>query len=130
MTPARHPSRSIMFLSGLWLFVIMLVYQLTLAVRTGLADIYAAPAIVYLLHQQESDAELEDSEWQAIEANLNRARALAPDTPRYLSHLGWLQQIRLRQEEETLSEDERAQPRGPRLRSLCQGFSPAPDLAL
>jgi hypothetical protein len=93
---------------GLWLFGILLVYQLTVVIRSGLADLYAAPAIVYLLDQQETEVELTPTEWQALEANLNRALALAPHTPRYLSNLGWLQQIRLTQEEDTLSEAERA----------------------
>ena len=94
---------------GLSLFGALLVYQLAVAALTGLADLYAAPAMVFLLEMKDRQLELSGEDWRAVETSLNRALALAPENPDYLSTLGWLQQLGLRQEQDALNPAEKAQ---------------------
>ena len=96
-------------ITGLSLFGALLMYQLVVAARTGLADVYALPTMNFLLEIHDRHLELAEEDRQVVEINLNRALALAPDNPDYLSNLGWLQQIRLRQEQDTLDPVEKAQ---------------------
>jgi hypothetical protein len=84
-------------------------YQLVIAVLTGLADLYAAPAMVYLLDMKNRQLPLAAEEWWAVEYRLNRALALAPENPDYLSALGYLQQLGSRQEQDAFSSVEKAQ---------------------
>ena len=95
-------------ITGLSLFGAFLMYQLVVAAGKGLADVYALPTINFLIEIQDRQLELTDEDRQVVEINLNRALALAPDNPDYLSNLGWLQQIRLRQEQDTLDPVEQA----------------------
>ncbi len=93
---------------GLSLFGALLAYQLVVSARTGLADMYALPTMVFLLEIHDRHLELAEEDRQVVEINLNRALALAPDNPDYLSNLGWLRQVRLRQEHDTLDPVEKA----------------------
>ena len=96
-------------MTGLSLFGALLMYQLVVAAGTGLADVYALPTMNFLLEIHDRHLELAEEDRQVVEINLNRAMALAPDNPDYLSNLGWLQQIRLHQEQDTLDPVEKAQ---------------------
>lgn len=82
-------------LMALGLLAVLLVYQLVVAVRTGLGDLYAAPAMRYLIEVDDSEMEISPADRQAIEHSLNRGLVFAPRTPEYLSSLGWLQQERM-----------------------------------
>lgn len=95
-------------MTGLLLFGALLMYQLVVAAGKGLADVYALPTMAFLLEVHDRHLELAEEDRQVVEINLNRALALAPDNPDYLSNLGWLQQIRLRQEQDTLNPVEKA----------------------
>lgn len=96
-------------MTGLSLFGALLMYQLVVAAGKGLADVSALPTMVFLLEIHDCYLELAEEDRQVVEINLNRALALAPDNPDYLSNVGWLQQIRLRQEQDTLDPVEKAQ---------------------
>jgi len=75
--------------------LLLLVYALSIATRTGLADVYAAPAKSYLQTKREADEVLTREEWQAVYDSLIRALALAPGDPENLSELGRLHRILL-----------------------------------
>jgi hypothetical protein len=75
--------------------LLLLGYAFSVAVRTGLADVYAAPAKSYLQTMRDADEVLTREEWQALHDNLLRALALAPDDPDNLSELGRLYRILL-----------------------------------
>ena len=102
-------SKNFFRFTGLSLFGALLMYQLVVAAGKGLADVYALPTMNFLLEIHDRHLELAEEDRQVVEINLNRALALAPDNPDYLSNLGWLQQIRLRQEQDTLDPVEKAQ---------------------
>ena len=102
-------SKNFFRFAGLSLFGALLMYQLVVAAGKGLADVYALPTMNFLLEVHDRYFELAEEDRQVVEINLNRALALAPDNPDYLSNLGWLQQIRLRQEQDTLDPVEKAQ---------------------
>jgi hypothetical protein len=78
--------------------LLLLGYALSIAVRTGLADIYAAPAVIYLQTKRDAGEVLTRDEWQAVEGSLTRALALAPSDPENLSELGRLYRILLEAE--------------------------------
>ena len=73
----------------------MLGYALSVAVRTGLADVYAEPAKSYLQTKREAGEVLTRDEWQALYGSLIQALALAPGDPENLSELGRLYRIQL-----------------------------------
>jgi hypothetical protein len=75
--------------------VLLLGYALSVAARTGLADVYAAPAESYLQTKRDAGEVLSRNEWQALHGNLIRALALAPGDPENLSELGRLYRILL-----------------------------------
>ena len=102
-------SKNFFRFAGLSLFGALLMYQIVVAAGKGLADVYALPTMNFLLEIHDRHLELAEEDRQVVEINLNRALALAPDNPDYLSNLGWLQQIRLRQEQDTLDPVEKAQ---------------------
>jgi hypothetical protein len=91
---------------GLGLLGALLVYQLVAAVRAGLGDMYAAPAMLYMLEANDNQFEITPADQQAIEISLNRGLAFAPYTPEYLGNLGWLQQYRMAVDEESLDDAE------------------------
>ena len=84
----------------------VLIFQLFGAVRAGLGDLYAVPAMGYLFEAQNNQAEIAAADQQAIELSLNRSLAFAPGTPQYLSSLGWLQQYRMAPDKESLNDDD------------------------
>ena len=73
----------------------MLGYALSIAARTGLADVYAEPAKSYLQMKRGAGEVLTRDEWQALDGSLIRALALAPGDPENLSELGRLHRILL-----------------------------------
>jgi hypothetical protein len=75
--------------------LLLLGYALSIAARTGLADVYAAPAKSFLQTKRDSDEVLTRDEWQALCGSLIRALALAPGDPENLSELGRLHRILL-----------------------------------
>ncbi|HEY6458482.1 MAG TPA: hypothetical protein VIY90_24645 [Steroidobacteraceae bacterium] len=75
--------------------MLLLGYALSVAARTGLADVYAAPAKSYLHTKRDADEVLSPDEWRALEASLTRALALAPGDPENLSEMGRLYRILL-----------------------------------
>ena len=75
--------------------LLLLTYALSLAARTGLADVYAAPAKSYLQTKREAGEVLTRDEWQALYGSLIRSLALAPGDPENLSELGRLHRILL-----------------------------------
>jgi len=75
--------------------LLLLGYALSIAARTGLADVYAAPAKSYLHAKRNADEVLSPDEWRALEGSLTRALALAPGDPENLSELGRLYRILL-----------------------------------
>jgi hypothetical protein len=89
--PSDYPVK----LTAVGLLAVLLVYQLVGAMRTGLGDLYAAPAIRYLIEVDASEMEISPADRQAVERSLNRGLIFAPGTPEYLSSLGWLQQERM-----------------------------------
>jgi hypothetical protein len=91
------------------LFGTFLLYRLVVALLTGLADLYASPAMVYLLEMKDRRLALSAEDWILVENRLSRGLALVPDNPDYLSTLGYLQQLGLRQEQDTLDPVERAE---------------------
>ena len=100
--PLTYHSKRFFRITGLSLFGALLVYQLVVAALTGLADLHAAPAMVYLIEMQDRKLKVAVEDRKAAETSLNRALALAPDNPDYLATLGWLQQLGLRQEGDAL----------------------------
>ena len=77
----------------------LLGYALSIAARTGLADVYAAPAKSYLHAKRYADEVLTQEEWQAVYGSLIQALALAPGDPDNLSELGHLYGILLEAED-------------------------------
>jgi hypothetical protein len=130
-------SKSFFRFAGLSLFGALLIYQIVVAAGKGLADVYALPTMNFLLEIHDRHLELAEEDRQVVEINLNRALALAPDNPDYLSSLGWLQQIRLRQEQDTLDPVEKVQIETLAYQSYAQASAQRPtwpydwgDLAL
>jgi hypothetical protein len=70
--------------------LLLLGYALSIATRTGLADVYAAPAKSYLQTERNAGEMLTGDEWQALYGSLVRALSLAPGDPENLSELGRL----------------------------------------
>src|SRR5204862_8014008 len=75
--------------------LVLLGYLLTIAARTGLADVYAESAKSYLQTKRDASEVLTRDEWQALYGSLTRALALAPGDPDNLSELGRLHRILL-----------------------------------
>jgi len=73
----------------------VLGYALSVAARTGLADVYAEEAKSYLQTKREAGDVLTRDEWQALYGSLIRALALAPGDPDNLSELARLHRILL-----------------------------------
>lgn len=75
--------------------LLLLGYAFSIAAGTGLADVYATPARIYLQTKRDAGEVLTQDEWQALEGSLTRALALAPGDPENLSELGRLYRILL-----------------------------------
>jgi hypothetical protein len=75
--------------------LLLLAYCLALAARTGLADMYAAPAKSFLQAKRDAGEILSQVEWQGLYDSLTQALALAPRDPENLSELGRLDRIAL-----------------------------------
>jgi hypothetical protein len=75
--------------------LLLLGYALSIATRTGLADVYAEPAKSYLQMKRDANEVLTREEWDALYGSLIRALALAPGDPDNLSELGRLHRILL-----------------------------------
>ena len=80
---------------------------MTLAVRNGLADVYAEPAKDYLQDKRDAGAALAEEEWQAIHANFHRSLDIAPANPAILRELGRLHRIQVQSDELDQTEIER-----------------------
>ncbi len=106
MSGRRSSARSPVILSFIVASGALLLYAASLALRTGFADIYAEPAMNYLQAKDDAGAPLTELEWQQLEAALRRGSELAPNNPDYLAHLGWLQQIKLTQDRDSLVSEE------------------------
>ncbi|MFI4869924.1 MAG: hypothetical protein ACHQDD_11340 [Steroidobacterales bacterium] len=91
--PDKAPSALIR--ASIAALLLLLGYALSSAARTGLADIYAAPAKSYLQTKRNAGEGLTRDEWQALDGSLIRALALAPGDPENLSELGRLYRILL-----------------------------------
>ena len=89
--PSDYPIK----LTAVGLLAVLLVYQLVGAMRTGLGDLYAAPAMRYLIEVSDRAVEISPADRQAVQRSLNRGLFFAPGTPEYLSSLGWLHQERM-----------------------------------
>ncbi len=103
MSGRRSSARSPVVPSLIVAFGALLLYAASLALRTGLADVYAEPAMSYLQAKDDASVPLTELEWQQLEAALRRGSELAPANPDYLAHLGWLQQIKLTQDRDSLA---------------------------
>ena len=103
MSGRRSSARPPVVLSLIVAFGALLLYAASLALRTGLADVYAEPAMRYLQAKDDAGVPLTELEWQQLEAALRRGSELAPANPDYLAHLGWLQQIKLTQDGDRLA---------------------------
>jgi len=91
--PELAPSAPVrIFIAAL---LLVLGYALSVAARTGLADVYAEEAKTYLQTKREAGEVLTQDEWQALYGSLIRALALAPGDPENLSELGRLHRILL-----------------------------------
>src|SRR5438552_13743203 len=75
--------------------VLLLGYALSVAARSGLADVYAEAAKSYLQAKREAGEVLTRDEWQALYGSLTRALTLGPGDPDNLSELGRLHRILL-----------------------------------
>jgi hypothetical protein len=91
--PDRAPSALVR--APIAALVLLLGYALSIAARTGLADVYAEPAKSYLQAKRDAGEVLTRDEWQALYRSLIRAVALAPGDPENLSELGRLHRILL-----------------------------------
>jgi len=80
------------------MFALVLLYALILAARNGLADIYAQPAKDFLQDKRDADVALTETEWQAVQANLQKALGFSPNNPDTLTELGRLHRIQLEQD--------------------------------
>jgi hypothetical protein len=125
MSPKHHLLR-LPRIAGLSLLGALLFYHLVTALLTGLADLYAGPAMVYLLDMKNRGLALAAEDWWAVENRLNRALALAPDNPDYLSTLGYLQQLGSRQEQDTFDSVEKAQLESLAYQSYAQAAAQRP----
>jgi hypothetical protein len=75
--------------------LLLLGCALSVAARTGLADVYAEPAKSYVQTKRDAGEVLTREEWQALYGSLTQAVALAPGDPDNLSELGRLHRILL-----------------------------------
>lgn len=74
---------------------LLLAWPASIAVRNGMSDLYARPAIDYLEARRFDGYEVSEAEWRAIEDNVTRADRFMPRNPQYLEALGLLHQLRL-----------------------------------
>jgi hypothetical protein len=91
--PDKAPSALVR--ASIGALLLLLGYALISAARTGLADVYAAPAKSYLQAKRHAGEVLTRDEWQALSGSLIRALALAPGDPENLSELVRLYRILL-----------------------------------
>ena len=74
---------------------LLLMWPAWTAVRNGLSDLYARPAIDYLEEKRFDAYTVSAAEWQAIENSVAQANRMMPGNPQYLEALGWLHQLKL-----------------------------------
>jgi hypothetical protein len=74
---------------------LLLTWPASIALRNGLAGIYARPAIDYLEQKRFSTDTVSEAQWQAIDHSVTQADRLMPGNPQYLEALGRLHQIKL-----------------------------------
>ena len=79
--------------------LLLLGYAISIAARTGLADVYAEPAKRYLQAKRDAGEVLTRDEWQALYDSLDQALALAPGDPANISELGRLHRIVLERDD-------------------------------
>lgn len=72
-----------------------LTWQSSVAIRNGVSDVYARPAIDYLESKSVAEFRISDAEWRAVHDSVARASQLMPGNPEYLDSLGWMEQIKL-----------------------------------
>ena len=105
--PGARGKHSIAATIAVVLLMALLAYQLVVAVRAGLAELYAMPATRLMDQWQDAVDELEYTEevflpdetaWQGVLHNLERAAQLAPANPAYQAELGRLFQFKLQDE--------------------------------
>ena len=68
--PLTYHSKRFFRITGLSLFGALLVYQLVVAALTGLADLHAAPAMVYLIEMQDRKLKVAVEDRKAAETSL------------------------------------------------------------
>ena len=93
--PLADKAPSALVRASIAALLLLLGYALSIAARTGLADVYAAPAKSYLQTKRNAGEVLTRDEWQALDGSLIRALALAPGDPDNFSELGRLYRILL-----------------------------------
>lgn len=93
--PLPDKSPSLLVRASVGALLLLLGYALSIAVRTGLADVYAGPAKSYLRGKRIAGEVVAPDEWQALYGSLTRALVLAPGDPENLSELGRLHRILL-----------------------------------
>jgi len=74
---------------------LLLVWPGWIAVRNGLSDLYARPAIGYLEGKRFDADSFSEAEWQAIENSVMQANRMMPGNPQYPEALGLLNQLKL-----------------------------------
>ncbi|RPI41377.1 MAG: hypothetical protein EHM59_20315 [Betaproteobacteria bacterium] len=77
------------------LLLLLLGYAFSIAVRAGLADVYAEPAKSFLQKKRNAGEALTGDEWRAVYDGLSRALVLAPGDPENTSELARLHRILL-----------------------------------
>lgn len=79
--------------------LLLLGYAISIAARTGLADVYAETAKSYLQTKRDAGEALTQTEWQALYDSLAQALTLAPGDPANMSELGRLHRIVLERDD-------------------------------
>lgn len=87
---------------------LLLVWPTWVAMRNGLSDLYARPAIDFLAGKRFDSYTISEVEWRAIDNIVTQADKLMPGNPRYLEALGLLQQLKLTVFGDELSVEERS----------------------
>lgn len=83
---------------------LLLVLPGVRAARNGIADVYAAPALNYLLYRP-AGTPITPSALDSLEDAVGRSIEFAPENPDYLASFGYLEQLKLTLEEPDQSDE-------------------------